>query len=117
MATIREYFDSDPHVITPHVITVHRDWQFATIDGRQIGDVRVKIAYAFVANAKYWYVFISAQLDSHAVVEALLEKPEFLACTLGPDGDGIEAQMSHSDYSERESSSTLMFTKKDSTVC
>ena len=65
MATIREYFDSDPQVITPHVITVHRDWQFATVDGRQIGDVRVKIAYDFVANAKYWYVCRPSAIMGH----------------------------------------------------
>ncbi|MFC7339642.1 toll/interleukin-1 receptor domain-containing protein [Haloferula chungangensis] len=107
MATIREYYDTDPVDLT-----VHADWQFATKEGTVLGEIRAKVAYDFDANAKFWYMFVPDQLDAREALAVLLGMPIVDACMLKDEGDGVEVLMGHSDYSERQSASTLMFTKR-----
>jgi len=107
MATIREYYDTGPVDLT-----VHADWQFSTKEGKVIGEVRAKVVYDFDANAKFWYIFVPQELDPLQALLPLLEMPNVDACSLKEGGDGIEVLMGHSDYSERQSASTLLFTRR-----
>lgn len=107
MATIREYFDRDARALT-----VHADWPFRTRDGGLLATVIAKVALDFEANAKYWYFFVPAVENLSDCLSALFATPEFASCQLGPEGDGALVQVGHSDYSERQSSETLQFTRR-----
>lgn len=107
MATIREYFDRDARALT-----VHADWPFQTRGGQFLATVIAKIALDFEANAKYWYFYVPPMDDLSGCLPTLFAAPEFAACQLGPEGDGVLVQVGHSDYSERQSSETLLFTRR-----
>jgi hypothetical protein len=107
MATLREYFDTDLRVLTAHV-----DWSYGSTSGQTLASVRAKIAYDFDANAKYWYFFVPEIGDLVECVSALLRTPETLECRLSPEGDGVLVEAGHSEYSERQSSATLIFTRR-----
>lgn len=107
MATIREYFDTDARALT-----VHGTWTVGTKDGESLTEVIAKIAYDFEANAKYWYFYVPAMADLSQCLGALFASPELENCRLGPDGDGVHVELGHADYSERQTTTTLQFTKR-----
>ena len=107
MATIREYFDTDPKALT-----VHRDWEYKTSGGQSLAHIRAKIALEFDANAKYWYFFVPEMEDVRACIETFLALPETARCVLGPEGDGVYIESGFADYSERQNSATLIFTNR-----
>lgn len=107
MATIREYFDTDARALT-----MHGNWNIGDRDGTVSAEITAKIAYDFEANAKYWYFYIPAVEELSHCLSALFHSPELAACRLGPDGDGVYVEMGHSEYSERQSTATLQFTKR-----
>src|SRR6266496_252067 len=107
MATIREYFDTDARALT-----VHKNWTFGTKDGVALAEVIAKIAYDFEANAKYWYFYVPAMTDLSQCLGSLFTSPELEYCRLGPDGDGVYVERGHVEYSERQSTTTLQFTKR-----
>lgn len=77
-----------------------------------LAEVTAKIAYDFEANAKYWYFYVPAVADLSPCLGAIFAAPAFAACQLGSDGDGVYVEMGHSDYSERQSTESLQFTKR-----
>lgn len=107
MATIREYFDTDARAMT-----VHSDWTFSTTSGEVLGNIIAKIALDFEANAKYWYFYIPPVENLSACLSALFSNTDFSACRLSPDGDGVQVITGHSDYSEKQASDTLQFTRR-----
>ncbi len=107
MATIREYFDTDPHVLT-----VHGDWRFGSPEEETAIQITAKIAYDFEANARYWYFYIPANPNLSEMLGALFKSQEVAACRLGTEGDGVFVAMGHSDYSEKQTTDTLQFTKR-----
>ena len=107
MATIREYFDTDPKAMAMHI-----GWGVASADGTLDGEVIAKVAYDFEANAKYWYFFIPPMKDLSGCLGAIFASQEFAACRLRPDGDGIYVETGHADYSERQTTETLQFTRR-----
>jgi len=107
MGTIREYFDTDARVLT-----MHGAWTFGTKDGVTLAEVIAKIAYDFEANAKYWYFYVPALDDLSQCLGALFNSTELENCRLGPDGDGVYVEMGHAEYSERQSTATLQFTRR-----
>lgn len=107
MATIREYFDTDPRTLTSHI-----PWAIEKPDELAQSEVIAKIAYDFEANAKYWYFYVPAEADLSGFLGALFKDPEFAACQLSPEGDGIYAEIGQSDYSEKQTTRTLQFTKR-----
>ena len=107
MATIREYFDTDARALT-----VHGGWTFAKNDGTPLGEVTAKIAYDFEANAKYWYFYVPAVEDLSGCLILMFASPEFAACRFSPEGDGVYVEVGHAEYSERQSTLTLQFTKR-----
>lgn len=107
MATIREYFDTDARALT-----LHGKWTVSTKDGESLTEVLAKIAHDFEANAKYWYFYVPAMADLSQCLGALFASPEFENCRLGPDGDGVHVELGHADYSERQTTTTLQFTKR-----
>jgi hypothetical protein len=104
MATIREYYDLD----SSNVLTVHSTWK--TADGSC--EIGAKIAYDFEANAKYWYFYIPHVSNLPAVLGSLFGASEVASCQLGPQGDGVEVAKGFSDYSDKQSNATLVFTKR-----
>jgi hypothetical protein len=107
MATIREYFDTDPRAMAMHV-----SWGIASREGSMDGEVIAKIAYDFEANAKYWYFFVPPIKDLSGCLSAIFASPEFAACRLRPEGDGVYVATGHADYSERQTTDTLQFTRR-----
>lgn len=107
MATIREFFDTDPRVLT-----VHGDWSFAALDGEPPIQVTAKIAYDFEANAKYWYFYIPPNPILSEMLGAIFKSEDFAACRLRTEGDGVFVAAGHTDYSERQTTDTLQFTKR-----
>lgn len=107
MATIREYFDTDPRAMAMHV-----GWSIGSADGTQQTEAIAKIAYDFEANAKYWYFYIPPTPDLSGCLGAIFSSPEFAACRLRPEGDGVHIETGHSDYSERQTSHSLQFTRR-----
>src|SRR5258707_1706024 len=107
MATIREYFDTDPRALAIHV-----DWNFSSSDGALLSQITAKIAYDFEANAKYWYFYVPAIPNLSECLSALFRSPEFSACRLGPEGDGVYVAVGHADYPVNQTTETLQFTKR-----
>lgn len=107
MATVREYFDTDPKAMAIHVA-----WSICSADGTVDGEVIAKVAYDFEANAKFWYFFVPPVKDLSGCLSALFASPDFAACRLRPEGDGVYVEAGHSDYSERQTTETLQFTKR-----
>ncbi len=106
MATIREYFDTDPRSLT-----LHGEWNISDTRGSELGSIIAKIAYDFVGNARYWFFYVPQGSDSSAI-PLILDSPETNACILKSDGDGILAEMTFSDLNEGMRSDTLVFTKR-----
>lgn len=107
MATVREYFDTDARVFT-----VHKPWLFGDPDRPPLFEVIAKIAYDFEANAKYWYFYVPEHDDLSSILASLVAAPEFSAAQLGPDGDGLAMHVGIGDYSDRQSTDTLQFTRR-----
>ncbi|MDR3618696.1 MAG: toll/interleukin-1 receptor domain-containing protein [Paludisphaera borealis] len=107
MATLHEYFDTDARALTVQGI-----WTFTKSDCPPIVEVIAKIAYDFEANAKYWYFYVPAVNDLTTCLSSMFASAEFAACRLEPEGDGVYVETGHSDYSERQSTRTLQFTKR-----
>lgn len=106
MATLREYFDTDPKNLT-----VHKDWIIGSSkNGKVFTTIVAKIAYDFEANAKYWYIYIPENPDLSACLHALSISSEFILCQLGSEGDGTSVLMNHRGYTEEWRSDTLLFT-------
>jgi hypothetical protein len=91
---------------------VHGNWAFSTTDGVPIAEVIAKIAYDFEGNAKYWHFYVPATVDLSQCLAALFASSDLEKCRLGPDGDGVYIEMGHAEYSERQSTTTLQFTKR-----
>jgi hypothetical protein len=77
-----------------------------------LAEVIAKIAYDFEANAKYWYFYVPAIADLSQCLGALFASTDLENCRLGPDGDGVYVEMGHAEYSERQSTTTLQFTRR-----
>lgn len=107
MATIREYFDTDARTLT-----VHKTWVVQTSADATVAEVVAKIAYDFEANAKYWYFFVPAMPNWMDLISTLLASPQVAGCQLGEEGDGALVEIGIGDYSERQSSRTLQFTRR-----
>jgi hypothetical protein len=107
MATIREYFDTDARALT-----VHAPWKYGLEDGSAIAEVIAKIAYDIEANAKYWYLYVPVVDNLSQCLSTLISSSEVAQCRLSSADDGIQIEMGHADYSERQSSSTALFTKR-----
>lgn len=107
MATIRELFD-----MQPHAMTMHAPWGIRSADGTPTGEVIAKIAYDFEANAKYWYFYLPAVEDLGADLTALFASADVAACRLTPEGDGVHVESGFTGYSERQTTETLMFTRR-----
>jgi len=107
MATIREYFDTDARAMT-----VHAHWAYSTVSGEYLCTIIAKVAWDFEANAKYWYFYIPQVEDLSACLSTLFRSAEFSACKLSPDSNGLQVTTSHSDYSEKQTSDTLQFTRR-----
>jgi hypothetical protein len=77
-----------------------------------LAEVIAKIAYDFEANAKYWYFYVPAMADLSQCLGALFASSDLENCRLSPDGDSVYVEMGHAEYSERQSTTTLQFTKR-----
>ena len=107
MATVREYFDTDPRAMA-----LHAEWGVGNKGAAPDTQVVAKIAYDFEANAKYWYFFVPATPDLSGCLSAVFSSPEFAACRLRPEGDGLYVETGHTDYSERQTTDSLQFTRR-----
>lgn len=107
MATIREYFDTDVRLLT-----VHGSWIIDTPAGSNSVEVIAKKAFDFEANAKYWYFYVPEVDNLSEVLGTIFHSPEFMACQLGVDGDGVLMDMGCPEYSERQTAETLQFTRR-----
>jgi TIR domain len=107
VATIREYFDTDPRVLT-----VHATWGFGSAPDALDAQVTAKVAYDFEANAKFWYFYVPAVSNLSDCLGALFRSPDFAACRLSAHGDGAEVAIGFREYSEIQTSATLQFTKR-----
>ena len=107
MATIREYFETDPKALT-----THRDWEYRSSDGQPIANVRAKIALNFDANAKYWYFYIPETKDVHDCIATLLAQTETAECVLSPEGDAAHVTTHLGGYTDFQTSKTLVFTRR-----
>lgn len=105
MATVREYFDTDLKSLT-----VHADWELQDAAGTK-HVITAKIAQDLDGNAKYWSFFIPQEVEV-SCVGAILAQPETSLCVLTNEGDPVYVEMGLSNYSERCSSATLIFTKR-----
>ena len=104
MATLREYFDTDPRAFT--LLNV---WTFRDDTGALLAEVPAKIAYDFEANAKYWYFYIPEVADLSQCLAAVFNFPGFSSCQFG--NVGLNVQFSDQS-SETRSTSSLRFTKR-----
>lgn len=107
MATIKEFFDTDIKALSYHI-----DWGMQRIDGLKMPSITAKIAQDLDANAKYLSFFIPADVDVIAYITLILTSPETNRCVLTPDGDPIYIEAGLSEYSEKMSSKTLLFTRR-----
>lgn len=106
MATVREYFDSDMKALS-----VHAEWSVLSPAGRMLPTIIAKVALDLNANAKYWSFFLPHGHNAGSI-GALFAHPETEKCVVASDGNGALVEMGFSDYSERLSSHTLIFTRR-----
>lgn len=103
MATLREYFDTDPKALT-----YHKDW-ILRAEGADELRVVAKIHYEFLAGAKHWSFYFPSEARPSAI-EAILAADETSRCELSSD-DGLETRLGHaSQPDEMLSSNDLVFT-------
>lgn len=81
-------------------------------DGSPIAEIMAKVAYNFESNAKYWYFFVPPVADLASCLRSIFESPDFAACQIRPEGDGVYMEMGPTDYSERQTTDTLQFTRR-----
>lgn len=107
MANLREYFDTDPRVIT-----VRNEWNLQ--DGQQavLGSITAKIAYDFQANAKYWYFYVPENTDLSGHLSTLFRSPSFAECKLGPEEESALIETTDLEFDVRQSDKTLLFTRR-----
>lgn len=107
MATVREYFDTDPRALT-----VHKEWTFTPSETGEAIPVCAKIAYDVHANARYWYFYIPHSKTLGPVLFSALRAPETEACTLGPTDDGIAARFDWHVNNPPTRTEDLRFTRR-----
>ena len=108
MATLREYFDVD----LIRCLSAHSTWEMRNQNGEVLHSIVARISQDFDGNAKYWSFFIESGIDVFSAVNALFNNTEVENFVLSPEGDGVYVEMGFSDYSERATSETLVFTKR-----
>jgi hypothetical protein len=106
MATIREYFDSDVHNLS-----VHADWAMQSLAREPLPPVISKIVLDLDANAKHWRFYVPTG-NVQAYINTIFIVPETERCVLSGTEDGALIESGFAEYSERASSSTLMFTRR-----
>lgn len=111
MATLREYFDTDPKAMT-----LGGDWILHRGD-QPYATVRAKVAHDLEANAKYWYLFLPEVDDPIGAIQYLFGMPQMALCALDPAGDGIRAEIGFADDPDRQSTETLIFTGRVLLYC
>ena len=104
MATIREYFDTDLKCLS-----VHADWGMRDNTGAALPSVRARISQDFIANAKYWSFFIPEGTDVGNYATSIFATQETARCVLSAEGDTVYVEEGFADYSERATSTTLVF--------
>ena len=106
MATVREYFDTDLKSLS-----IHKDWELKNNAGENICSIVAKISQDLDGNAKYWSFFIPGDAPIECVNSIFITQ-ETSECILSTKGDSTYIEMGFSDYSERSSSVTLIFTNR-----
>lgn len=107
MATVREYFDTDIKVMS-----IHSEWTIRNANGDILPPVLAKIAQDYNGNAKYWAFFLAKGVDFMEYAKAIFSGPETMKCVLTAEGDLVEIHSSFGTYSEKMSSTTLVFTRR-----
>lgn len=107
MATLREYFDTDLKSLS-----VHADWEMRDGEGVVRSSVRARIWQDFDANAKYWSFYVPADVDALGYAQAILSHPHTMQCVLSSEGETVHVEMGLAYYSEKASSTTLVFTRR-----
>ncbi|HAT7956455.1 TPA: TIR domain-containing protein [Legionella pneumophila] len=105
MATVREYFDTDLKSLS-----IHKEWLKSNAGENQFS-ITAKIALDLDGNAKYWFFFIPKDVSIENVNEIFIT-PETSQCVLSTGEDSIYIESGFSDYSQRSTSETLVFTKR-----
>lgn len=106
MATLREYFDTD----FTRCLSLHKPWVLRSYSGDSDVTIIARISHEYSANAKYWSFFIPSEMGNESFVDAIFNESSTKLCVLGPEGDSVEVTTSFAEYSDKMSSSTLMFT-------
>jgi hypothetical protein len=106
MATLREYFDQPVGGISEHV-----EWGMQTAEGRPVPPVVAKIVRNLEANSKHWSFYIPAG-DVGAYVNGILSSAHTERCSLDDGEDTVVMLAGFSEYSEKTSSATLVFTRR-----
>jgi hypothetical protein len=107
MTTVREYFDTDPRVVTAHT-----EWTFTPIENGEDVSVCAKIAYDIQANAKYWYFYIPDKDGLGKIVSSILRGAMIEACTLGKTNDEITVQFDWFPNNPSIRTDELRFTRR-----
>lgn len=108
MATLNEYFDVDFN----RLMSTQKPWGMSNQQGVVLPAITARIHQDFDGNAKFWSFFIPQGTNFIGYVNAILSKQETVNCMLSPEGDGVLVEMGFANYSERMSSTTLIFTKR-----
>ncbi len=108
MATLKEYFDVDFN----RLMSAQKPWGMSARQGDALPPMTARIHQDFDGNAKFWSFFIPQGTNYIGYVNALLSMKETMNCVLSPEGEGVLVEMGFADYSERMSSTTLIFTKR-----
>lgn len=81
-------------------------------DGITQPSITAKVAQDLSANAKYWSFYIPESADIDAFARSIFLLPETASCVLSLKGDSLAVFQGFSDYPERITSSTLVFTSR-----
>ncbi len=107
MATIREYFESDPQSF----LTLHTEWEIKTDSGAEPPSIVAKVAWNFEANAKFWYFLIPQSPNIGNCIDLILQSPNTARCVLNDEGDGTRAEALQFGLHSERRSVDLEFTK------
>lgn len=107
MATLREYFDGNKNGFS-----FSKNWTMTDPSSGKTYTVIAQKTYDLVSNSSFMSFFIENGTNYKAIIYSLMHNQNVENCMLTDEGDGIYFETSFSDYTDKATSETVVFTRR-----